>query len=163
MLLQLRIENLATIREIDVEFNKGFSILTGETGAGKSIMIDAILLALGHRGDSAMIRSGQEQTVVEAIFSLAEDSGQNGNLNVCKELEESGIAVDDEIIIRCIVSENGRQKRFINGNSGTADFLKKIGRQLINIHGQHDNQSLFQISTHVDFLDGFGKLLPLRK
>ena len=163
MLLQLRIENLATIREIDVEFNKGFSILTGETGAGKSIMIDAILLALGHRGDSAMIRSGQEQTVVEAIFSLTEDSEQSGHLNVRWELEESGIAVDDEIIIRCIVSEKGRQKRFINGNSVTADFLKKIGRQLINIHGQHDNQSLFQTSTHLDFLDGFGKLLPLRK
>ena len=100
MLLQLRIENLATIKEIDVEFNKGFSILTGETGAGKSIMIDAILLALGHRGDSAMIRSGQEQTVVEAIFSLTEDSEQSGHLNVRWELEESGIAVDDEIIIR---------------------------------------------------------------
>ena len=163
MLLQLRIENLATIREIDVEFNKGFSILTGETGAGKSIMIDAILLALGHRGDSAMIRSGQDQTVVEAIFSLADDSEQSGHLNVRRELEESGIAVDDEIIIRCIVSEKGRQKRFINGNSVTADFLKKIGRQLINIHGQHDNQSLFQTSTHLDFLDGFSKLLPLRK
>ena len=163
MLLQLRIENLATIREIDVEFNKGFSILTGETGAGKSIMIDAILLALGHRGDSAMIRSGQEQTVVEAIFSLTEDSEQSGHWNVRWELEESGIAVDDEIIIRCIVSEKGRQKRFINGNSVTADFLKKVGRQLINIHGQHDNQSLFQTSTHLDFLDGFSKLLPLRK
>ena len=69
MLLQLRIENLATIKEIDVEFNKGFSILTGETGAGKSIMIDAILLALGHRGDSAMIRSGQEQTVVAVSYT----------------------------------------------------------------------------------------------
>ena len=163
MLLQLRIENLATIREIDVEFKKGFSILTGETGAGKSIMIDAILLALGHRGDSTMIRSGQENTVVEAIFSLAEYSKRSGHLNVRRELEESGIDVDEEIIIRCIVSEKGRQKRFINGNSVTADFLKKIGRNLINIHGQHDNQSLFQTSTHLDFLDGFGKLLPLRK
>ena len=151
MLLQLRIENLATIKEIDVEFNKGFSILTGETGAGKSIMIDAILLALGHRGDSAMIRSGQEQTVVEAIFSLAEDSEQSGHLNVRRELKKSGIDVDDEIIIRCVVSEKGRQKRFINGNSVTADFLKKIGRQLINIHGQHDNQSLFQTSTPVSY------------
>jgi len=163
MLLQLRIENLATIREIDVEFKKGFSILTGETGAGKSVMIDAILLALGHRGDPAMIRSGQVQTVVEAIFSLAEDSEQSGHLNVRMALEESGIDVDDEIIIRCVVSEKGRQKRFINGNSVTADFLKKIGRQLINIHGQHDNQSLFQISTHLDFLDGFGRLYPLQK
>jgi DNA repair protein RecN (Recombination protein N) len=163
MLLQLRIENLATIRELDVEFTKGFSILTGETGAGKSIMIDAIMLALGHRGDPAMIRTGEEQTVVEAIFSLAEDSEDIGEFNIRRELEESGIALDDEIIVRCVVAEIGRQKRYINGNSVTADFLKKIGRQLINIHGQHDNQSLFQISTHLDFLDGYGQLLPLRK
>ena len=163
MLLQLRIENLATIEEIDVEFNKGFSILTGETGAGKSIMIDAIMLALGHRGDSTMIRSGQKQTVVEAIFSLAEESEQSSHLNVRRELAESGINVDDEIIIRCIVPEKGRQKRFINGNSITGEFLKKIGRKLINIHGQHENQSLFQTATHLDFLDGFGKLLPLQK
>ena len=163
MLLQLIIENLATIRKIDVEFNKGFTILTGETGAGKSIMIDAILLALGYRGDSAMIRSGEDQAVVEAIFSLEEDSEQSGHFNIRRELEESGIDVDEEIIIRCVVSKKGRQKRFVNGNSVTADFLKKIGKQLINIHGQHDNQSLFQTSTHLDFLDGFGKLYPLRK
>ena len=72
MLLQLRIDNLATIREIDVEFTEGFSILTGETGAGKSIMIDAILLVLGHRVDSNMIRTGESQAAVEAIFSLPE-------------------------------------------------------------------------------------------
>ncbi len=163
MLLQLRIENFATIEEIDIEFNKGFSILTGETGAGKSIMIDAIMLALGHRGDSTMIRSGKDQTLVEAIFSLADGSEQSSHLNIRRELAESGITVDDEIIIRCIVSAKGRQKRFINGNSITGDFLKKIGSKLINLHGQHENQSLFQTSTHLDFLDGFGKLLPLRK
>jgi DNA repair protein RecN (Recombination protein N) len=76
MLLQLRIENLATIRELEVEFTAGFSILTGETGAGKSIMIDAILLVLGHRGDPGIVRTGEEHAVVEGIFSIAANSDQ---------------------------------------------------------------------------------------
>ena len=163
MLLQLRIENLATIRELEVEFSAGFSILTGETGAGKSIMIDAILLVLGHRGDPGMIRTGEEQAVVEAIFSVPEKSVQGEQFDFRRELEESGVALDDEIIVRCQVSRKGRQKRHINGVSVTAEFLQKVGRQLINIHGQHDNQSLLRVSSHLDFLDGYGQLLPLRQ
>jgi len=162
MLLQLRIENLATIRNLDVEFNAGFSILTGETGAGKSIMIDAILLVLGHRGDPEMIRTGEEQSVVEAIFSVPENSVQGEKFDLRSELDDSGIDLEDEIIVRCLISRKGRQKRLINGVSVTADFLKKVGRQLINIHGQHDNQSLLQVSSHLNFLDGYGQLLPLR-
>ena len=163
MLLQLRIENLATISELEVEFSAGFSILTGETGAGKSIMIDAILLVLGHRGDPGMIRTGEEQAVVEAIFSVPEKSVQGEQFDFRRELEESGVGLDDEIIVRCQVSRKGRQKRHINGVSVTAEFLQKVGRQLINIHGQHDNQSLLRVSSHQDFLDGYGQLLPLRQ
>ena len=163
MLLQLRIENLATIREIDVEFTEGFSILTGETGAGKSIMIDAILLVLGHRVDSNMIRTGESQAVVEAIFSLPEKTANGGQFDFHRLLEESGIGLNEEIIIRCQVSRKGRQKRHINGVSVTAELLQKIGRQLINIHGQHDNQSLLRVSSHLEFLDGYGRLQPLRQ
>ena len=163
MLLQLRIENLATIRELEVEFSAGFSILTGETGAGKSIMIDAILLVLGHRGDPGMIRTGEDQAVVEAIFSVPKKSVQGEQFDFRRELEESGVGLDDEIIVRCQVSRKGRQKRYINGVSVTAEFLQKVGRQLINIHGQHDNQSLLRVSSHLDFLDGYGQLLPLRQ
>ncbi|MED5241945.1 MAG: AAA family ATPase, partial [SAR324 cluster bacterium] len=163
MLLQLRIENLATIREIDVEFTEGFSILTGETGAGKSIMIDAILLVLGHRVDSNMIRTGESQAVVEAIFSIPEKTANGGQFDFHSLLEESGIGLNEEIIIRCQVSRKGRQKRHINGVSVTAEFLQKIGRQLINIHGQHDNQSLLRVSSHLEFLDGYGRLQPLRQ
>ena len=163
MLLQLRIENLATISELEVEFSAGFSILTGETGAGKSIMIDAILLVLGHRGDPGMIRTGEELAVVEAIFTVPEKSVQGEQFDFRRELEESGVALDDEIIVRCQVSRKGRQKRHINGVSVTAEFLQKVGRQLINIHGQHDNQSLLRVSSHLDFLDGYGQLLPLRQ
>ncbi|MED5483480.1 MAG: DNA repair protein RecN [SAR324 cluster bacterium] len=163
MLLQLRIENLATISELEVEFSAGFSILTGETGAGKSIMIDAILLVLGHRGDPGMIRTGEELAIVEAIFTVPKKSVQGEQFDFRRELEESGVTLDDEIIIRCQVSRKGRQKRHINGVSVTAEFLQKVGRQLINIHGQHDNQSLLRVSSHLDFLDGYGQLLPLRQ
>ena len=124
MLLQLRIENLATIRNLDVEFNAGFSILTGETGAGKSIMIDAILLVLGHRGDPEMIRTGEEQSVVEAIFSVPENSVQGEKFDLRSELDDSGIDLEDEIIVRCLISRKGRQKRLINGVSVT----KSVGR-----------------------------------
>ena len=163
MLLQLRIENLATIRELEVEFKNGFSILTGETGAGKSIMIDAILIVLGHRSDPDMIRSGEDSAVVEAIFSLPNNNSQNTQFDFKTILEESGITVYEELIVRCLVSRKGRQKRNINGVSVTLDFLKKIGQQLINIHGQHENQSLLQPSSHLDFLDRYSKLIPLRK
>ena len=125
MLLQLRIENLATIRELDVEFTAGFSILTVETGAGKSIMIDAILLVLGHRGDPGIIRTGEEHALVEGIFSIPANSDQGEQFNIRRELEYSGITLDDELIVRCLVSRKGRQKRHINGVSVTADFLKK--------------------------------------
>ena len=163
MLLQLRIENLATIRELEVEFSAGFSILTGETGAGKSIMIDAILLILGHRGDLNLIRTGENQAVVEAIFSVPKGSFQRESFDFHRELEDSGVDLYDEIIVRCQVPRKGRQKRYINGVSVTAEFLQRVGRQLINIHGQHDNQSLLRVSSHLDFLDGYGKLLPLRQ
>jgi len=163
MLLQLRIENLATIRELEVEFKNGFSILTGETGAGKSIMIDAILIVLGHRVDTDIIRTGEENAVVEAIFSLPKSLSEGRELNLKSFLEDSGISVNEELIIRCLLSRKGRQKRNINGVSVTVDFLKKVGQQLINIHGQHDNQSLLQVTSHLDFLDGYGKLIPLRQ
>ncbi|MBC8258157.1 MAG: DNA repair protein RecN [SAR324 cluster bacterium] len=163
MLLQLRIENLATIRELEVEFAAGFSILTGETGAGKSIMIDAILLVLGQRADPGMIRTGKEKAVVEAVFSITNNTVVEGEFNIRSELENAGISLEDELIIRCLISRKGRQKRFINGVSVTVDFLKRVGRQLINIHGQHDNQSLLQVTSHLEFLDGFGDLGPLRR
>ena len=126
-------------------------------------MIDAILLVLGHRGDPGMIRTGEELAVVEAIFTVPEKTVQGEQFDFRRELEESGVTLEDEIIVRCQVSRKGRQKRHINGVSVTAEFLQKIGRQLINIHGQHDNQSLLRVSSHLDFLDGYGQLFPLRQ
>ena len=157
VLLHLKIRNFATIKELEVDFGSGFSILTGETGAGKSILIDAIMLLRGDRGRTSLVRSGEDQSEVEAVLSLerAEET--------CQLLEESGIEVEDEMIIRCLLSNQGRLRRFVNGVSVTADYLKTLTRPMITIHGQHEHQSLLQISSHLDFLDGFGGLYPLRE
>jgi len=156
LLLQLRLQNLATIKELEAEFDSGFSILTGETGAGKSIMIDALLLVLGGRGDVGLIRTGEEQTVVEAVFDLSQVAG------VRTLLEEAGIPAENELILRCVIPRKGRQRRSINGAAVTMEFLKTLGQQLVNIHGQHENQALLQVGTHLEFLDQHGKLVSLR-
>ncbi|HIL87314.1 MAG TPA: DNA repair protein RecN, partial [Deltaproteobacteria bacterium] len=156
MLLQLRLQNLATIKELEAEFDSGFSILTGETGAGKSIMIDALLLVLGGRGDTGLVRTGEDRTVVEAVFGLFETEG------IRNQLEEAGIPAEDELILRCVIPRKGRQRRSVNGAAVTAEFLRNLGQQLVNIHGQHENQALLQVGTHIEFLDQHGKLVPLR-
>ena len=150
VLLHLKIRNFATIKELEIDFVSGFSILTGETGAGKSILIDAIMLLRGDRGRTSLVRSGEDQSEVEAVLSLerAEET--------CQLLEESGIEVEDEMIIRCLLSNQGRLRRFVNGVSVTADYLKTLTRPMITIHGQHEHQILLQTSSHLDFLDGFG-------
>ena len=157
MLLHLKIKNFATIKELEVEFDSGFSILTGETGAGKSILIDAIMLLRGDRGRSTLVRSGEDQAEVEALLSL------KGTEEPRKVLDKSGIDADDDLIIRCLLSSQGRLRRFVNGVSVTADYLKNLTRPMITIHGQHEHQSLLQSSSHLDFLDGFGKLFVLRQ
>nr|ADI19281.1 ATPase involved in DNA repair [uncultured delta proteobacterium HF0200_39L23] len=157
MLIHLKIRNFATIKELEVDFGPGFSILTGETGAGKSILIDAIMLLRGERGRTSLVRSGEDQSEVEAVLSLERAEG------TCQILEESGIEVEDEMIIRCLLSNQGRLRRFVNGVSVTADYLKTLTRQMITIHGQHEHQNLLQTSSHLDFLDGFAGLHPLRE
>ncbi len=160
MLLCLRITNLATIQHIELELEKGFSILTGETGAGKSIIIDAIHLISGKKADYSLIRSGESQASVEAVFDISALD------NIQQLLQEFNIPFepDDfscELIIRRIIQKNNRQKIFLNDTSITRNKLEEIGKSLVNIHGQHDNQALLQISSHIHFLDGFGQLTDL--
>ena len=157
MLHHLKISNLATIEQVEIEFKKGFSILTGETGAGKSIIIDAIQLVLGAKADAALIRSGKPNATVEAVFDIS----QQDFLKTF--LEGAGLLVEDELIIRRIIPREGRQKIWLNDSNITHSRLSEIGRQLIDIHGQHDNQALLQVSSHITFLDGFGQLTPLKE
>ena len=156
MLLQLRIQNLATIESLEVEFFPGFSILTGETGAGKSIMIDALQLLLGSRADFGLIRHGQEQAQVEGVFDISQLPALQ------QQLRDNGIQIEQELLVRRVLTNKNRQKRLINDTSVTQNFLAEVGQQLVHIHGQHDNQTLLDPGRHLDFLDDFAHAEPLR-
>ena len=148
MLIQLNIKNFALIEDISVQFDKGFSILSGETGAGKSILIDAIDFVLGGKFSKESIRTGEKSTFVEAVFSL-----ENNNLE--KILEELGIEFDNTLIISREAVISGKNIIKINGRSVIAASLKKIREKLLDIHGQHKNNTLLDRSSHIIYLDNF--------
>ena len=148
MLVQLNIKNFALIEEITVDFKEGFNILSGETGAGKSILIDAIDYVLGGKFSKDLIRTGENKTYVEAIFSM-----ENENLNDI--LEELGIEYEDMLIISRETSINGKGIVRVNGKSIIVSKLKKIREKLLDIHGQHQNQSLLDRCNHIIFLDNY--------
>ena len=156
MLLHLRIQNLATIENLEIDFFDGFSIMTGETGAGKSIMIDGLQLLLGDRADFGLIRPGSSQALVEGAFDISKQT------ELKRLLSESDIPHENELLIRRVLNTNNRQKRFLNDISVTQGLLAQVGRGLVHIHGQHDNQALLDSSRHLDFLDAFGNLFPTR-
>jgi len=150
VLSQLHIENIALIDNLDVEFKNGFTVLTGETGAGKSILIDSINMVLGERASKELIRNGRNFAFVSALFSAL-------NEYVINELSNYGIQPDDDgsLIIERQISLDGKNTCRINGRPVTVGILKEIGKLLVNIHGQHDNQSLLLVEKHIDFLDKF--------
>lgn len=148
MLVQLNIKNFALIEEISVQFNEGFNILSGETGAGKSILIDAIDYVLGGKFSKDLIRTGKDKTFVEAIFSIE-------NNNVVEVLNEFGIEYEDLIIISRETSLSGKSIIRVNGRSLISMQLKKIREKLLDIHGQHQNQNLLQKNNHIVFLDNY--------
>lgn len=151
MLWQLNIKNLAIIDDISIEFGDGFNILTGETGAGKSIIIDAITLVLGARADRELIRTGENVATVDAIFTL------ENNTKLISALKELELYDEDEqeLIISRQVYSNGRNINRINGKPVSINALKQISDFLIDIHGQHQHQSLLNKAYHIDFLDSF--------
>ncbi len=149
MLIQLNIKNFALIQEITMNFNEGFNILSGETGAGKSILIDAIDYVLGGKFSKSLIRTGEDKTYVEAIFTI-----ENSLLkNVLIELDiESD---DDMLIVSRETHQSGRSLIKVNGKTFLASQLKKIRERLLDIHGQHQNQTLLQRNSHILYLDEF--------
>jgi DNA repair protein RecN (Recombination protein N) len=154
MLSQLSIRDIVLIESLDIDFAKGLSVLTGETGAGKSILLDALSLALGARGDASLVRHGSKQGQVSALFDL-------GRAHPVRNLlEESGIAADpgEPLILRRIQTDDGRTRGFVNDQPASAGLLKSIGRELVEIHGQHDDRALVDTSTHRELLDAFGGL-----
>ncbi len=152
MLKSLSIKNYALIDELELEFGTGLNIITGETGAGKSIIIDALSLILGERATSDEVRSGAEKSVVEGIFTIS------GNKKVKKLLDALQIESDDEIIVRREVSQKGQSRAFVNDTPLPVTQLKELGDFLVDLHGQHEHQSLLRPETHIDLLDDFGGL-----
>ncbi len=150
MLKQLYIKNVAVIEELNIDFFKGLSVLTGETGAGKSIIIDSIGLLKGDRGSKSIIRSGEEKARVDGVFDADMETAQ-------KIADILGTEPEEEIIISRQISSDGKNTVRINGVPANINMLREIGSYLVNIHGQHDNVSLLQPKNHIEFLDSFGK------
>lgn len=156
MLTSLHIKNIAVIDEVDVEFCGGFNVMTGETGAGKSIIIDSINMVLGQRTSKELVRNGEKKAVVEAMFYI-------DNPETLSVLEEMGIeASDGNVLIYRDLNAEGRGSSRINGSMVTAGMVKEISKLLINIHGQQDNQSLLTPSNHTEYLDSYAGITMLR-
>jgi DNA repair protein RecN (Recombination protein N) len=155
MLSSIQVRNFAIIDEVEVEFASGMTVLTGETGAGKSILVDAMGLVLGERGGAGLVRSGARRAEFTAEFDLR-------NLPAAREwLEEQMLDLDDECILRRVVSADGRSRAFINGNNVPLQSLKSLGELLLDIHGQHFHQSLARRDVQREMLDYFGGLVDL--
>lgn len=157
MLTSLQIRDFAIVDKIDVEFDPGMTVLTGETGAGKSILVDAVGLVLGERGGSQLVRSGAKRAEFSAEFEVS------GLPMVRDWLEEHALDQEDACLLRRVIAADGRSRAFINGNAVTMQQMKSLGELLLDIHGQHFHQSLGRRPVQRDLLDYFGDLLDKRR
>ena len=150
MLLEISIKNFAIIEEISLNFEKGMTVLTGETGAGKSIIIDAMNMMLGSRATTDVIRHGAPKAEIEGLFAV------ESNRHLTTLFEEQGLEWTDELIIRREILQNGRSVSRINGQMVNLSVLKAVGQHLVDIHGQHDQEELMRSQLHITMLDEFG-------
>jgi DNA repair protein RecN (Recombination protein N) len=152
MITRLFIQNYAIIDKLELEFEEGFSVFTGETGAGKSILVGAINLLLGEKGDSSIVRSGEEKAIIEGEFLIKDR-------DIKEKIKSYSVDVESSLIIRREISiHQGKNRVFINGFQEPISKLEEIGQWLIDIHGQHDHQLLLQQKVHQDILDSYGNL-----
>lgn len=163
MLEELRIQNFAIIEEVALDFHGGFNVITGETGAGKSILIDAVELLLGNRADSSMVRAGEDKAIIEGTFALDDRT----RFVVAAILIREEI-IDDEseagyVTLSRELRSSGRSSSRINGTSCKVDLLREVGSALVDIHGQSGHLSLLQARTHIDLLDRYANLLEIRE
>jgi len=151
MLTELRIRNFAIIEQVTLPLSPGFNVLSGETGAGKSIIVGALGLLLGERASADLIRSGADKATVEGVFDISELE------DISALADERGIEVEeDTLVLKREIATNGRGRAWINGTTVTASVLAEIGRQLVNLHGQHDAQTLLDSESQRRILDAFG-------
>ncbi|WP_137169104.1 DNA repair protein RecN [Marinomonas sp. FW-1] len=157
MLTSIAISNFAIVESLELEFKKGMTVISGETGAGKSIMVDALSLCLGDRTDAAVVRHGQKKADISASFDIQQYP------HVFKWLEERDLEQEQHCILRRVISKEGRSKAYINGRPCTLSDLKEVGSYLVDIHGQHEHQSLLKKNAQRQQLDEYGQLTELSK
>jgi DNA repair protein RecN (Recombination protein N) len=158
MLAELRIINFALIEHLSLQFQSGFTVLTGETGAGKSLLIDAIALLVGGRASTDQIRSGEDEAQLEAAFHLPDTHPLLQRLRLDDVIGQN----ESELILRRVLSRSGRHRVYVNGSLCPLRVLEELGGSLVDIHGQHEQQSLLAPVKQLDALDGFGRLYELR-
>jgi len=156
VLRTLSIRNVVVIERLDLTFENGLSALTGETGSGKSILLDALGLATGMRADTDLVRQGQNQSAVTAEFDTPNDPMLSGLL------EEQGVEIEDALILRRVVNKDGRSRAFINDQPVSVGLLRQVGDQLVEVHGQMEVHGLLDPATHGGYVDAFGKLEKIR-
>jgi DNA repair protein RecN (Recombination protein N) len=152
MLSRISIRDIVLIDRLDIDFTQGLAVLTGETGAGKSILLDAFALALGARGDQTLVRHGQEQGQVTAVFDVARGHPAR------ELLKANDIAPEDELILRRVQFADGRTRAFVNDQPVSVQVMRQLGQSLVEIHGQHDERALTDAATHRRLLDAYGSL-----
>ncbi len=160
MLRELHIKNFSIIDNAVIEFEDGFNVLTGETGAGKSIIIDALCLALGERATGELVRSGEKEGVVEAFFDIP---SKLLNPSSRQFLEDNDIDINDGLILKRIISSEGRSRAYINGSIVNVQTLSDVSRNIIDVHGQYEHQSLLSPDNQLDLLDAYAGLLGDRQ
>ncbi|MBW2638050.1 MAG: DNA repair protein RecN [Deltaproteobacteria bacterium] len=156
MLRELSIKNLAIIDELTTSFTEGLNVISGETGAGKSIIMGALSLLLGERASNDLIRSSEESAEVEALFDIREENG------IREKLDAMGFWDGNELLMKRTVSRSGKNRAYINGSLATLGMLSSLSEFLVNICGQHEHQAILDADNHIDILDEYGDLLPLR-
>ena len=159
MLAELRIVNFALIEQLHIQFQSGFTVLTGETGAGKSLLIDAIALLVGGRGSAEQIRSGEEEAQLEASFHLPASHPLLGQL---RGMDVLG-AHDRDLVLKRILSRSGRHRVYVNGGLSSLRVLEELGGTLVDVHGQHEQQSLLAPARQLEAVDAFGSLQSMRE
>jgi DNA repair protein RecN (Recombination protein N) len=151
MLRHLHIKNFALIDDLELSFDQGFNVITGETGAGKSLLMQALGLTVGGRATAEVIRHDTAEALVEAVFAVTD-------ARITRLLEESGYSAEDELLVRRVVSQNGRGRVYLNGAVATVAVLRQLGEQLIHIYGQHEQQTLLETEAALGLLDGVAGL-----
>ena len=155
MLTHIHINNFAIVETLDLDIPNKLCVITGETGAGKSIMLDAMGLALGDRADSDMVRAGTDKSDIHCSFNI-------GNNPAARQwLEQHDLLAENECILRRVIHKDGRSKAYINGTPSTLSSVRDLGELIVSIHGQHEHQALLKKDTHRELLDQFGKLSKL--